>query len=85
MTVHTYELADDLSAFVTSYPVDGFELEICRWEEGDWEPIEPQKRMIGYTLWEAVTTVLTRNGYDWDTAQQLAAQGGIEYASSDED
>ena len=83
MTVHTYELADDLSAFVTSYPVDGFELEICRWEEGDWEPIEPEKRMIGYTLWEAVCDVLNRNGYEYEQAQQLATQGGIEEAYTD--
>lgn len=59
--MRTIELGRDLTAYITEYPVDGFELEVCRYGMGDGEPLTPSKRYIGYGLREALETVLAHD------------------------
>jgi len=84
--MRTIELGRDLTAYITDYPVDGFELEVCRFGMGDIEPIYPSKRYIGYGLREALETVLVHDPrLSDDEIADMLDTAGIEYADSEEE
>ena len=82
----TIELTRDLTAFVTESPLNGFELEVCKYEEGDYYPIAPQRRFVGYTVTEAICDTLTasRLRLTWEEALAILEASGVPFVSSDD-
>lgn len=74
MTTYTMKAQSrDIEAHVSHYPVDGFQLWITMQHKTMFD-----KRMVCYTLYEAVTGALGEIGLAWDEAENIADEMGLE-------
>lgn len=74
---------DTFQATIDFYPVDGFQLEISQWDDCEFK-VMFDKRMVGYTVYEAILEAFTQNGVDYWKAQEYAEQMGVEPQFEDE-
>lgn len=83
MTIYTSR-NDTFQASIHHYPVDGFQLELSHWDGEEFNTLF-DKRMVMYTVYEAILEAFTQNGVDYWKAQEYAEQMGIEPAFFDDD